>query len=75
MNVFDGLISKPDMTERKNQWAWRQWQYKLTKLTGKRKNNEMNETEYPKTETITKGEHTCNGNAIGEKTKKQKKYE
>ena len=32
----------------------------------------MNETEYPKTETITKGEHTCNGNARGKKREKER---
>ena len=32
----------------------------------------MNETEYPKTETITKGEHTCYGNARGKKREKER---
>lgn len=74
-NAFDVLIGRLDLAWGKNLWASVYFNKKPPKLKIKNIKDKNKRTEYPRTVgQPQKVHHTCNGNAIGEKIKKQKKY-
>lgn len=74
-NAFDVLIGRLDLAWGKNLWASVYFNKKPRKLKIKNIKDKNKRTEYPRTVgQPQKVHHACNGNAIGEKIKKQKKY-